>query len=222
MSSMPTLANTPRDEAALSECKVFVHRRVGELLEEAGFPLWKTEREKAAFLTSSPAERAKAILVRLREYDAASGGAPAPMALPVAAAVVAAAVVEEAPAPAKRAPRTTVSAAPVAAPAGTTAGVQELLLAIKSLGDQMSVLSGKVEAMERTQAGLVKSVGINESALNDVKASLAASMKIQQVMLGLHCLFGQQVLETPMEAFLPAAISDANTALDQIEALGKD
>jgi hypothetical protein len=48
---------------------------------------------------------------------------------------------------------------------------------------------------------------------------LSGSMKLQEIQLGVLSLFGQQVLGAPAADFLPAAIDDANVALDIIEKL---
>jgi hypothetical protein len=221
MTTMMTVATMPRDEATLAGVGVYIHRRLAEELLTLGNPVWKTDKEKSAFVTAQPVERAKVLLQKVQEMEGGASRTPvatAPVAPPTAPA--------PAPAPeeaASRRPRTqnTAAAAAPAAPAGN-AGVQELLLTLKGVSDQIAALSARLDNLEGKQADLSKSVGITVSASNDLKSALTASMKIQQVQLGLLCLFGQQVLGgVPASDFLPTAIDDANQALDIIERLGK-
>ena len=222
MSAMPTPATAPRDIAELSSQGVFLHRRLAESLQDLGHAVWANERDKATFLTAPAASRAEVLLVHLKAYDAAQGGAPAAAPAP---AVPAAPAVDPTPAPppeaatsSKRAPKTNTAAPAAAAaqaPALQGAIGQDVILALKALTEQMTQQGKVIEALQ-------KSVGINFSSLNDLKANTAAMMKVQQVELGLLTLFGAQVLGAPMDDFMGAACEDANKALTVIENLGKD
>ena len=225
MSAMPTPATAPRDLAELSAQGVFLHRRLAESLQDLGHIVWASERDKATFLTAPAASRAEVLLVHLKAYDAAQGGAPAAAEAIPAPAVPAAPAVDPAAAPppeaatsSKRAPKTNTAAPAAAAaqaPALPGAIGQDVILALKALTEQMTQQGKVIEALQ-------KSVGINFSSLNDLKANTAAMMKVQQVELGLLTLFGAQVLGAPMDDFMGAACEDANKALTVIENLGKD
>lgn len=68
-----SLETTPRNIEELQTLGPFLHRRIGELLAQRGFPVWREEREKSAFVTASPEDRANALLQQLRAFDALSG-----------------------------------------------------------------------------------------------------------------------------------------------------
>lgn len=212
--AMPTIETAPRDATALSQpgVGVFVHRRLAEQLQDMGFKIWNSEQEKAAFLTTTAAQRAAVIVHKLKEYDASRGIVPAATPAIVPPTILEAPAALAAPAEeGKRQPRTQATPAP----ATPTAGVQELLLAIGRLENKLDAVGTSVE-------NLTRSVGINMASLNDVKAMLSASMKVQNVQLGLLCLFGQQVLGgVEIKDFVPAALEDADKALDILEKTGK-
>ena len=222
--------NAPRDEAALAAEGVFIHRRLAESLHDRGFKIWNSEKEKTAFVTAPGPERARAIVQKLKEMDAASGGNPAALAAPIPEeqqrAPQTAPAAQEEP-PAKRAPRTNGSAGN-AAPApsqGASGGAQDLLLVIKSLTENLKVISDKVDAIDdgQTKMGnaLVKQVADLQRENAELKTYLGAMSQVQKVQLGLLCLFGQQVLNAPISEFIGASVDDANTALGLLENLGK-
>lgn len=210
--------NAPRSEEELASQGVFIHRRLAESLTDRGFKLWNSEKEKTAFITASPGDRAKVLAVKLREMDAASGGTP-PAAL---AASNPAPATTAAPEHAKRAPKTSNGASDkqmalpgTQSPQASTAGVQELLIAIKSLQGDLEEVSKGMVAISNNQNILAKEIA-------GIKASVGSSAAIQNAQLGLLCLFGQQVLGgVGMEDFLPASIEDAAKALKIFEKLGK-
>jgi hypothetical protein len=203
----------PRDVAALASQGPFIHRRLGEALELAGFKCWNNEREKSAFVTASPMDRAQALLVQLQAYDAAKGRAPAPQtqAAPPPPAAAGAAPAGGAPAggTTTRAPRT---ASGGAVAAGTGVGnVVELLNAIKEL---QGTLGGIQAAL--TNQGQAGSVA---AELQAIKGMVAASLKIQEVELGLLCLFGEQVLGATMADFIGEAPTYGTGALQKLQEL---
>lgn len=220
--TMMTPETAPRDAAALAQNGVFIHRRLAEALEALGFPVYKDANERTAFVTAKPEERAAVILQKLKELDASRGGAPAPAAapaqLPAPAAQPAAAPAAAAPATSGRAPRTTKDSGSGSkeAPANGS-GVLELLTAVKSLSDELKELRAAAQASSTVPAGIA---GLGKE-IESVKTMLGVSMKIQEVQLGLLCLFGQQVLQAPTDAFLSSAVDDANVALGLLEQMGK-
>ena len=214
--------NAPRDEVALSTEGVFIHRRLAEALYDRGFKIWNTEKEKTGFFTAPAHERARALVQKLKEMDAASGVKPAAMAAPAPepaqrapqTAAAAAAPVEEP--VAKRAPRTSNGAANAAAPSASN-GAQDLLLAVKAIADQVKDLSNKVNAVDdgQTKMGnaLVKQLADLQKENTELRTYLSSVAQIQRIQLGLLCLFGQQVLNAPISEFIGASIADADTAL---------
>lgn len=221
--TLMTPDNAPRDEETLTAAGAFIHRRLAENLHARNFQLWSTDREKTAFLTASPADRARVLVQKLKEMDAAGGGTPAaPPSQPAAPPPPPPA--EEA--PAKRAPRTsgTATANPLSPPPqAPTGGVTELLLAMKAIGDQVSAVRTN---QERLSGGIgttdvrLKSL---EDKLSELTAMLSATAQLQKVQLGLLCLFGQQVLgNVGISEFLPASVDDANAALAILDKMGKD
>jgi hypothetical protein len=225
--------NAPRDEVALASEGVFIHRRLAESLFDRGFKIWQTEKEKTAFVTAPGPERARAIVQKLKEMDAASGVKPAAMAAPAPepaqrAPQTAAAAPAEEPV-AKRAPRTSNgngaaghSAPAAASPSG---GAQDLLLAVRAIADQVKDISAKVNAVDdgQTKMGnaLVTQLAILQKENAELKTYLSSVAQVQHVQLGLLCLFGQQVLNAPMPEFIGSALDDAKTALSLLENLGK-
>ena len=53
---------------------VFIHRKLGEMLNDKGYKVWSTEKEKAFFLTGGPVERAKILHRHLRDYATGTPG----------------------------------------------------------------------------------------------------------------------------------------------------
>src|ERR1700761_5157471 len=133
--SLMTPDSAPRDVAQLAGQGPFIHRRLGESLAALGFPCWQSDREKSAFVTASPQDRAQAILTSLQAYDHSKGGGGAP---PPAQQQVA-------PPPAAQTPPPATQGAPAAASTGRqpktngaangggTGNVVELLNALKVL-----------------------------------------------------------------------------------------
>ncbi len=201
-----TPESAPRDAAILAGQGPFIHRRLGEALELIGLKCWQNEREKTAFVTASPEDRAQMLLMQLQAFDAQRGGGAPPPPQQTAAPVQ---QVQQAPpattgaaaAPATgRAPRTP-PAATVAAAAGGVGNVVELLNAIKDVGTKLDTLSAAV-ANGSTAAGL-----------EELKAMVSASMQIQKVEIGLLCLFGEQVLGAGMNDFIGESLTYGDSAL---------
>lgn len=208
--TLMTPETAPRDAAALAGQGPFIHRRLGEALEGLGFKCWSNEREKTAFVTASPQDRAQMLLSQLQAFDAARGGAPAPQAAPQQAPAAPppappAAAPAAPPATTGRAPRTQGGAA--ASNGAGVGNVVELLNAIKELG-------GKIDA---ATGALNTKAGANE--LEGLKAMVAASMQLQKVELGLLCLFGEQVLGAGMADFIGDSISYGHSAVEKISEL---
>ena len=214
--------NCPRDENILANEGVFIHRRLAENLMDRGFKLWNNEKDKTAFITAGPADRARAIVQKLKEMDAAGGGTPA-LPPPQPQVQQPPPAVEEA--PVKRQPRTNGSAAsqaatPASAPAqGPVAGIQELLLVLKGIEAKVAEVSTNQGRLASTDASLGVQVKGLEEQINGVHTLLAAVAQVQQAQLGILCLFGQQVLGAGMEEFLPSAMEDSNAALVMIDKL---
>lgn len=231
--TLMTPDTAPRDAAALANQGPFIHRRLGEQLEQLGFKCWNNEREKTAFVTSSPQDRAQALLMQLQSYDAARGGAPAPQAAPPAMQQVVAPPPQQpaAAAPPARAPRTAPAApqangalqgvgmAAQAAPLGNLGPVVDLLNAIKAVGEQLSTIQAGVSGVTNAAGNQQAQINALSNEVQGLKAMLAASIRIQNVQLGLLYLFGQQVLQAPGEDILQAAVGDASTAIGIIEQL---
>ena len=203
----------PRDAAALANQGPFIHRRLGEALELAGFKCWNNEREKSAFVTASPADRAQALLAQLQAYDATKGGggAPAPQTQAAAPPPAATAAPAASTGGTTRTPKTTSNGA--AAGAGGVGNVVELLNAIKELQGSLGAI--QTNLTNQGQAGSVA------SELQTLKGMVAASMKIQEVELGLLCLFGEQVLGAAMADFIGDAPTYGTSALQALSP-GKD
>lgn len=210
--------SAPRDLEALTKQGPFIHRRLGEQLEGLGFKCWANERDKSAFVTASPGDRAQMLLVQLQAYDTARGGAPAaPQAAPQAPAPAPQAAPQAAPpATVTRTPRTaangTSGGAQAAPAAGGVGNVVELLNAIKGVQGDLAKAVAAAEKGAATAGGLA-------GEIQAIKGMLAASMKIQQVELGLLYLFGQQVLGAPGEEILQAAVTDGTAALNLLNEL---
>lgn len=199
----------PRDASALANQGPFIHRRLAEALEIAGFKCWNNEREKAAFVTASPGDRAQALLNQLQAYDASKGGAPAPQtqAAPPPATTAAPAGAPATPPPTTgRQPKTPTNGA--AAGAAGVGNVVELLNAIKELQGTLGGIQATLT--NQGQAGSVA------GELQAIRGMVAASMKIQEVELGLLCLFGEQVLGATMTDFIGEASTYGTSALQAL------
>jgi hypothetical protein len=210
--AMPNIANAPRDLEALTNQGVFLHRRLAEELDAAGYKLWSSDQEKTAFVTSTPRERAAAILRMLQSYDSQGrGGAPATSARQPAAP---SAPAEAAPVVSKRAPKT---AADTPSPGnGTPSGtpVQELLMAIKSIHED-------VRATLNGLSGMGLAVSKAKDDVTNLTGVMSGILRIQRVQLGLLYLFGQQVLNAPGEDIVTAAMDDCDTVLALIDKIAK-
>lgn len=216
--TLPTLDTAARDADGLTISSatgkplgLFAHRRLAEDLNKLGFNIWNTDAEKVAFLNAPTEIRVAALLRELKQYDLSKGASNEP---PPPAPAQAAPAVEPpaAPAPAesgKRAPRT--SAAQEVAPAAQqSVGVQELLLVLGRMESKVDSLASALEA-------LTKSVGITLSAGNDIKGMLSASIRVQNLQLGLQSLVSQQALGVQPEEFVVPALEDASRTLDVLE-----
>lgn len=229
MSTLMSPTTAPRNLDELAKQGPFIHRRLGEQLEQAGFKCWENEREKTAFVTASPADRAQMLLVQLAAFDAANGGAP-----PAAAALQAPPPLQSPPPqiqaqvqaqPPAREPRTApgpsngVSAAPAQPPAAAQGSVLELLNTLRGIEALQTTMNGaiaKIGDLNVARAGAVESL-IRE--VQDIKGALANFRLLQEVQLGLLYLFGQQVLQASGEDFLPVAVADAQKVLEILQAL---
>jgi hypothetical protein len=98
--------------------------------------------------------------------------------------------------------------------------VVELLTALKGVAEDLKATRAAVETSASNQTGLANAQGGLAQDIAGLKNMVAASMKIQEVQLGLLCLFGQQVLGAPIDAFIGSAVDDANTALNLLEQMG--
>jgi len=225
-SALLTPQTAPRSADEITNAGVFQHRRLAESLYELGHKLWTTDKEKTAFLTASPAERASALVAKLREFDTANGGAPSPAA--TAARTPQASTQAADPAPAaedtgsKRQPRTsqTQSTNGHAASAAAPGNAQELLTVVKTIGEKVSSLEaafGRIAGSGDEGEARLKKL---EQELLETKALVATLLNLSKVQIGILTLFGQQVLGAGMEEFLPAAIGDADKAIDILEESG--
>lgn len=236
MTTLMTPETAPRDAAALTKVGPFVHRRLGEALEQQGFRCWTNDREKTAFVTASPEDRAQALLTQLLAFDAARGGAPAQAAPPPpppvqqAAPPPAQAAPPAAPpagtTPSGRSPRTAPSAGAAAAANGAAAAggagqVLELLTAVKAVQDLLQTVNANVSTAAAAAGQAQAGAGNLMAEVQALKGMVAASMKIQEVELGLLCLYGEQVLQAPMGEFLKDSIAYGSNALAQLGELGK-
>ena len=216
--------NAPRSAEDLLNAGVFNHRRLAESLFELGHKIWSTDKEKTAFLTASPADRAQALAAKLKEFDAANGGAPSPAATAATAPPQAqaeppktAAAPEET--SSKRQPKTAGSPAPTAASAAP-GSAQELLTVVKDLGEKLGAVAKGVDKVSSGVGSTDSRVERLEAELAETKALVGTLLNLSKVQIGLLTLFGQQVLGAGMEDFLPAALGDADKALDILEQSG--
>lgn len=194
--------SAPRDAAALASQGPFIHRRLGEALQGLGFSCWQNEREKSAFVTASPADRAQALLTQLQAYDASRGGGAAPAPAPAAAPPPQAAPAPAAtPAASGRAPRTASAAATNGAGAAGVGNVVELLNALKDVGGKLDAATAQLG--QPAQAG----------ELEGLKAMMSAMMQIQRVEVGLLCLLGENVLGAATTDFIGEAVGYGASAL---------
>lgn len=194
----------PRDLAQLTAQGPFIHRRLGEALEKLGFSCWQNEREKSAFVTASPADRAQALLSQLQAYDGARGGAPAPAPQPPpqqAAPQPATPPPATPPAPSGRQP-TTKSQANGAGGAGNVA---ELLNVLKDVGNKLDGIAAQLGTPSQA------------SELEGLKAMVAASLQIQKVEVGLLCLIGENVLGASTTDFIGEAVDYGQNALSAVD-----
>lgn len=204
--SLMTPDTAPRDVNALSGQGPFIHRRLGEALQQLGFPCWASDREKQAFVTATPTDRAQSIVAALQAYDAArgAGGAPPPAQQQQQAASPSPAAPQGAatppPATTGRQPKTNGAAA-----GGAGVGnVVELLNALKGIDTK---IDSAIVTLGLAAAG---------SELEGLKAMVAASMQIQKVEIGLLCLIGENVLGAATADFIGEAVNYGASALEDL------
>lgn len=216
--SMMTPETAPRDAVQLQAVGPYIHRRLAEALAERGVPVWTDERTKVAFVTASVPDRAQMLATKLAELDAKNGGAPpqtqqAPSAAPADAPPPPAQAAQTPPAslPSGRSPQKANTAGAPAAAKGDapTGNVVELLTAVKAIQTDIGKLSAVVGK------------GGTSAETQELRAMLAASMKIQELSLGVLCLLGENILGAPTADFITDGPQYGASALTAISESGK-